>query len=324
MNPPPPGRPLVIQTEHLDDVCSAWLAERARLERCASDEEPRFSQLLAQAEGLVIRTYTKVDEALLARAPRLRVVGRAGVGVDNVDLAACAARGVTVVNTPAANVRAVVEYVTALLFDAIRPRVFLDRAVDPKHWKTIRSDLIAPRQASELTLGIYGLGRIGSQVARVGAALDMRVIYHDLLDIPPQRRHGAQPVSREELLAQSDVLTIHVDGRRSNRGLINADAFGRMKRNVVFINAARGFVVDPVALADFMRANPEACAMLDVHEPEPFGPDYPLLGIDNVRLSPHLAAATAPAHRNMSWVVRDVWRVLCGQAPEYPAVPEPA
>lgn len=317
-------RPLVIQTEHLDEVCAAWLAERAEVERCGSEDEPRFSRLLERAEGLVIRTYTKVDAGLLARAPRLRVVGRAGVGVDNVDLAACAARGVAVVNTPAANVRAVVEYVTAVLLDAIRPRVFVDRALEPGHWKSLRSELIAPKQASELTLGIYGLGQIGSQVARVGAALDMRVIYHDLAEIPAERRQGAAPVSREELLAQADVLTVHVDGRRGNRGLLGAEALSRLKPDVILINAARGFVVDAAALAAFMRAHPAAAAMLDVHEPEPFGEDYPLLGLPNVHLSPHIAAATAPAHRNMSWVVRDVWRVLSGGAPEFPARPEPA
>jgi phosphoglycerate dehydrogenase-like enzyme len=316
-------RPLVIQTEHLDEACAAWLAERARVERCGSEEEPRFSRLLEQAEGLAIRTYTKVDAALLARAPRLRVVGRAGVGVDNVDLAACAARGITVVNTPAANVRAVVEYVTAVLFDAIRPRVFIDRALDVRDWKTLRSELIAPKQASELTLGIYGLGQIGSQVARVGAALNMRVIYHDLVEIPSERRHGAVPVSRDELLASADVLTIHVDGRRSNRGLIGAEALSRLKPDVVLINAARGFVIDAAAMAEFLRAHPAATAILDVHDPEPFGGDYPLLGLPNARLSPHIAAATAPAHRNMSWVVRDIWRVLSGEAPEFPARPEP-
>jgi len=306
------GRPLVIQTEHLDEVCAAWLAERCELVRCPSDDEPRFSELLSRAEGLVIRTYTKVDAAMLSRAPRLRVVGRAGVGVDNIDVAACAARGVVVASTPAANTRAVVEYVAALMFDAIRPRVFLEGAVDVGRWKEIRAGVIAPRQAAGATLGILGLGKIGSQVARVGSALDMRVLYHDLVDIPPEGRFGAEPVSFDELLSSADVLTVHVDGREGNRGLLGAAAFARMKSDVVLINTSRGFVVDPAACAAFMRANPGARAMLDVHEPEPFGADYPLLGLPNVRLSPHIAAATAPAHRNMSWVVRDVWRVLSG------------
>ncbi|MBX3358396.1 MAG: hypothetical protein KF745_08205 [Phycisphaeraceae bacterium] len=316
--PPAAARPVVIQTEHLDASAAAWLAERCEIVRCSSDD-PGFARELARADGLVIRTYTQITDSLLAQAPRLRVVGRAGVGVDNVDLAACAARGVAVVNTPAANTRAVVEFVTSLLFDAIRPRVALDRALPTSQWKALRSELIAPRQASDLTLGILGLGQIGSQVARVGAALAMRVIYHDLAEIPEPGRHGAVSVPLADLLAQSDVLTLHVDGRRSNRHFIAAPQLNLMKPDVVLINTSRGFVVDPAPLAAFLKANPGAAAMLDVHDPEPFDPSFPLLGLANARLSPHIAAATATAHRNMSMVVRDVWRVLQGLAPEFPA-----
>lgn len=307
-----PDRPLVIQTEHLDETAAAWLAERCELAVCPPEEEPRFGDLLARAAGLVIRTYTQVDQSLLKRAPNLRVVGRAGVGLDNVDLSACAAANVAVVHTPAANTRAVVEYVLALLMDVMRPRVALDAALDVKTWKTLRAGLIAPRQLAGLTLGIVGLGKIGSQVARVGAALDMRIIYHDIIDIAEDRRGGAAPVPFETLLRESDVITVHVDERRANRNLFSATQFAHCKPDVIFINTSRGFVVDPAALAEFLKANPAARAALDVHEPEPFGPDYPLLGLENVHLTPHLAAATAQAHANMSWVVRDVWRVLSG------------
>lgn len=312
-------RPLVIQTEHLDETAAAWLAERCELVACAPEEEPRFGELLGRASGLVIRTYTRVDAGLLARAPRLKVVGRAGVGLDNVDLAACAAAGVAVVHTPAANTRAVVEYVVALLLDELRPRVALGTALDVKAWKQLRAGLIAPRQLAGLTLGIVGFGRIGSQVGRVGGALDMRVIYHDLVDVPEASRGGATPVSLEALLEGSDVVTVHVDERPANRHLFGAGQFARCRPDLVFINASRGFVVDAVALSRFLKTNPEARAALDVHEPEPFGPAYPLLGLPNARLSPHLAAATALAHANMSWVVRDVWRVLSGEPAEFQA-----
>ncbi len=312
-------KPLVIQTETLDASCAAWLGERADLVRRA-DTEAGFDELLGRAAALVIRTYTKVNQALLDRAPALKVVGRAGVGLDNIDIPACRARGVEVVHTPDANTRAVVELVTAFMLDALRPRLFLDGPLERREWKSTRDELIAPRQLSDLTLGVYGMGRIGRSVARVGAALDMRVLYHDLLEIPPARRAGADPVSRDALLRESDVLTVHVDERASNRNLLSAEAFALCKPEVVFINAARGFIVDAGALAGFLRATPTAQALLDVHEPEPFGADYPLLSLDNAWLSPHIAAATATAHRNMSWVVRDVWRVLSGEKPEFPAV----
>ncbi len=315
-------RPLVIQTEHLDAAPAAWLAERCELVKMGAGE-PGFGALLARADGLVIRTYTTVDAAMVAAGPRLKVVGRAGVGLDNVDLAACAQRGVVVCNTPDANSKAVVEYVLALMLDAMRPRVSLAGPVSATEWKRLRAEHQASRQLCEMTLGIWGMGRIGTRVARAAAGLGMKVVYNDLLEIPAERRSGAEPVSAAELCARADVLTVHVDGRKSNRGLVGAAAFGGMKRDVLLINAARGFVVDSVALAAFLRANAGAQAALDVHEPEPFGAEYPLLGLPNARLLPHLASCTATAQANMSWVVRDVWRVLSGETPEFAAAPEP-
>lgn len=302
-------RPLVIQTEHIDVEPRAWLAERCEIIECPSDQ-PRFAGLIDRADALLIRTYTNVDESLLAQAPRLKVVARAGVGLDNVDLDACRRRGVAVVSTPGANTRAVVELVTAYMLDALRPRAFTDRAVDLAEWNRSRKELIAPRQLSDLTLGIIGLGRVGSGVARVGAALDMRVVYHDLLDFPPERRFNAEPMAMERVLAAADVLTLHPDGRPSNRHLIDARALVLCKPDIVLINTSRGFIVDAAALAAFLREHPAAQALLDVHEPEPFGTDYPLLGLPNAHLSRHIAAATATAHRNMSWVVRDLWAAL--------------
>ncbi|MEL7473549.1 MAG: NAD(P)-dependent oxidoreductase, partial [Planctomycetota bacterium] len=310
--------PLVLQTEDLDTEASAWLEARAQLVRCEL-VDPAFAVRLPMAEGLVVRTYTRIDRAMLERAPKLRVVGRAGVGLDNIDVAACRRRGVAVVHTPDANTRAVVEFVLACLLDATRPRVFLEGALDAGEWKRARRELIAERELAGRRLGVYGMGRVGSQVARAAAALDMDVVYHDLREIQPEHRHGATPVSRETLLETSDVVTVHVDGRSENRGLINADAFARMMDDVLFLNTSRGFVVEAHALASCMIEHPGAQAVLDVHDPEPFGPTYPLLDIENVHLTPHIASGTRAAKRSMSWVVRDVWRVLSGEAPRHPA-----
>lgn len=314
----PGNKPLVVQTEHLDRAPAQWLSQRCELVSCGVDD-PRFAALAARASGLLVRTYTRVDGAMLARCPALRVVARAGVGLDNVDVASCRARGVEVVYTPDANSQAVVEYVLALMLDATRPRLFLSEAVEPARWKELRQELRARRQLSQLTLGIWGLGRIGRRLARAAGAAGMGVIYHDLLEIDPAHRHGAEPVSREELCARSDVLSMHVDPRPGNRGLLGTDALGRCKGDVLVINTSRGFVVDNLALADFMIAHPAAQALLDVHEPEPFDGTYPLLEIENVHLSPHIASSTDAAQENMSWVVRDVWRVLSGERPEFPA-----
>lgn len=318
------ARHLVVQTEQLDEAAAAWLRERCDLVVCPwSEGSPQLDDLLQRADGLLIRTYTQVNGSLLSKAPKLKVVARAGVGLDNVDIAACNARSVTVVSTPGANTRAVVELVTAFMLDALRPRAFLEHALEAGPWNKARKELLAPRQLSDLTLGIIGLGRVGSSIARIGAAMDMRVIYHDLVEKPEQQRAGAQPRSFADVVKAADILTIHVDGRKSNRHLINAHVLDLCKRNVQFINTSRGQVVDADALAEFLRQSPAAQAMIDVHDPEPFPAAYPLLGLKNAHLTPHIGAATATAHANMSWVVKDLWRVLCGQNPEHPAAPEP-
>ncbi len=314
------SRPMVIQTEQLEPGPSAWLAERCELVVCPYTETERLSGLLGRAQGLIVRTYTKVNRELLARAPNLKVVARAGVALENIDLGACRERGVQVVHTPGANTRAVVELVTAFMLDALRPRATLTGPVPAPRWHELRNQMTAPKQLSDLTLGIWGFGRIGSAMARVGAALDMRVIYNDLIEIPEGARSGARPVPVSELLGGSDILTVHVDFRPGNRMLVNAEACRQMKPEVVFINTSRGLVVDPGAVAAFMRGHPKAQSIIDVHDPdEPIGPGYPLLGIPNVRLTPHIASGTETAKTNMSWVVRDVWRVLSGEAPEFPA-----
>ncbi len=305
--------------EHLDAAAFACLGERCEVVACPGAEKERFAALLARASGLVVRTYTRVDASLLAGAPMLRVVGRAGVGLDNIDVGACRGRGVEVVHTPDANTQAVVEYVFAMLHDAVRPRVFLDRPLANAEWERVRRELIAPRQLSEMTMGVWGLGRIGKHVARAAAGLGMDVLYNDLLDIAPEERHGGTPVSREELLRTSDILTLHVDPRESNRGLLGADALAMCKPTVIIVNTSRGVVVDAGALGAFLSANAGATALIDVHEPEPIEAGYPLLGLANAHLSPHIAAATATAHANMSWVVRDVDRVLRGQPPAHAA-----
>ena len=304
-----PPRPLVIVTEPLTAAPLAWLAERADIVH-ARPGDPAFDTAAPHAQALIVRTYTTVDAALLARLPRLRVVARAGFGLDNIDQHACADRAVALLSTPDANTDAVGEFVYASILDALRPRGYLDRALDPHAWDDLRADLVATRQLAGSTLGILGLGRIGSRVAAVAAALRMRVIYHDLADIPPAARHGAEPVPMDTLLAHADILTIHADGRPANRRLIAHDQFARMKHDVVLINTARGFIVDPDACADFIRARPQAQALLDVHDPEPIPIEHPLLMMPNVYLTPHIASATMPAKDAMSWVVRDVWTTL--------------
>ncbi len=310
---------IVVQSEHLSDEAAAWLAERCRLRVCPHND-PGFPKAVSDAAGLVLRTYTTVDGRLLDTAARLRVVGRAGAGLDSIDVQACRARGIEVVYTPDANTQAVVEYVVGLLVDAVRPRPTLREPVDTERWRRVRAEAAGQRQLGDLTLGILGLGRVGRRVAAVAGAIGFdRVLYNDLVEIAPHDRSGAHPAPVDALFARSDILSIHVDGRPGNRHFVGAGLIGRMKDDVIFINTARGFVVDSAAMAQFLREHPAAQALLDVHEQEPFDEDYPLLGLPNARLYPHLASRTQSAMRQMSWVVRDVVAVLEGKQPKFPA-----
>lgn len=311
-------KPLAIITEDLDSSALEWLAQRCRVVSRVADGPEAVTAAMPDAQALVVRTYTIVNADFLKMTPRLKVVGRAGVGLDNIDVAECRRRGVEVVHTPDANGDAVAEYVFAILLGELRPLVYLPKALELADWNTLRKSSTAPKQLRELTLGILGLGKVGSRVARIARGFEMPVIYHDLVEIPDARRHGATPVARDELFRRSDILSIHIDHRPGNRHLLNADALKQMKRGVILLNTSRGMAVDHVALADFLRVG-HRTAILDVHDPEPVVDTNPLLGMPNAKLAPHLAAATRLAHTNMSWVVRDVWRVLNGEKPEFPA-----
>jgi phosphoglycerate dehydrogenase-like enzyme len=311
----------VVVSERLDAEAAEWLAGAADLRYVDHRDSAAMRDALREADGLIVRTYTQVDATLLEQAPRLRVVGRAGVGLDNIDVAACRARGVEVVYTPEANTQAVVEYVLALMLDALRPRTHMDRAPSPEEFGRLREAMIGS-QLDRLSLGIVGLGRIGKRLGRVAHALGMNVLAADIAPAGPLLAEVNYPVrlsDHAELYARCDVISLHVDGRPANRGMIDAEALACFRPEAVFINAARGMLVDHRALAAWAASRPQARVVLDVHDPEPPTPDNPLLGLPNVRLLPHLASRTATATSNMSWVVSDVAAVLDGRPPSYPA-----
>jgi phosphoglycerate dehydrogenase-like enzyme len=311
--------PLVLVTEDSDPTPLAWLKERARVVE-APPGSPEFDAALPDAVGLVVRTYTKVNAALLARAPKVKVVGRGGVGLENIDVPACRARGVEVVYTPDANTRAVGDFVIGYALQLLRPwALFKDRAYSPDEFKRLRNTLRGA-QLDELTFGILGMGRVGRRVGHVAAnGFGARIIYNDLLDVRSLLTFPAAAVDRPTLFREADVVTLHVDMRPGNEHLVGAPELALMKPTAILINASRGEVVDDDALAAALRVKKIAGAAIDVFAPEPPGPDYPLLGLDNVLLTPHMAARTHTAVENMSWVVRDVLDVLNGRPPKYPA-----
>jgi D-3-phosphoglycerate dehydrogenase len=312
--------PLVVVTEGSEARPMAWLRQHARVIEAAS-QSPELPEALADADGLVVRTYTRVTEAFLEGAPKLKVIGRGGVGLDNIDVPACRRRGVQVVYTPDANTLAVGDFVIGIMLQLLRPwHPFRETSYPPAEFKRIR-DTVRGRQLNELTLGILGMGRVGRRVGRIVAnGFGMRVIYHDLLDVSDKIEFAAESVDCATLYRQSDVLSIHIDGRAENRHVVNAEALAQLPATSILINTSRGEVLDAHALSDRLRSGHLAGAALDVYDPEPPRGDFPLLGLPNVLLTPHLAARTHTALENMSWVVRDVMAVLAGQPPKYPAL----
>jgi D-3-phosphoglycerate dehydrogenase len=269
---------------------------------------------------MVVRTYTKVNDTLLARGPNLKVVGRGGVGLENIDVAACRARGVEVVYTPDANTQAVAEFVIGYALQLLRPwALFRDRAYEPAEFKRVR-ETFRGAQLNELTVGVLGMGRVGRRVGHIAATgFGARVIYNDLLDVRSHLTFPATAVDPPTLFREADVITLHVDMRAGNEHLVGAPLLALMKPTAILINASRGEVLDAAALAAAIRDRRIAGAAIDVFDPEPPPADYPLLGQSNVLLTPHMAARTSTAVENMGWVVRDVVDVLNGRPPKYPA-----
>jgi D-3-phosphoglycerate dehydrogenase / 2-oxoglutarate reductase len=313
--------PCVLITETLAPAAADWLGRHAEAVWCAYDDAS-LDDHLAHAQGLVVRTYTIVDRAFLDRAPNLKVVGRAGVGLDNIDLEACKERGVRVVYTPDANTQAVVEYVLALMLDHYRPRTDLPPGAGANTFHSLRKTEVGT-QLDQLTLGIVGLGRIGKRLGLAAHAIGINLLVCDLLPEVELRKAVDYPfdyVDHATLYAGSDVVSLHVDGRPENRHMLEANALKHLRDDCLFINAARGMLVDAEVLAGWARTHPKARVILDVHDPEPPPAGYPLDNLPNVRLLPHIASRTVQALNNMSWVVKDVVAVLEGREPRSSAV----
>ncbi len=303
----------VVVTEGLETIPLAWLKGEAHVIESSWKSLQQLRKDLALADALIVRTYTQVNDELLSAAPKLRVVGRAGVGLENIDQAACARRGVAVISTPGANMHAVCEYVFNLIFHLGRPLVHVPDPISPEGFHAYRKK-IRGLELHGKTMGILGMGRIGRAVGRVALAFGMNVIYNDLLDVAAQVDFPAQSVSKAELYAQADILTVHVSHVEGNRNLIAAAALEQMRPTAYLINTSRGEVIDAAALAAALKNDRLAGAALDVHEPEPPPAEYPLWGVKNLILAPHLAARTQGAMDAMSWVARDVMEFLKSKA----------
>jgi (S)-sulfolactate dehydrogenase len=268
------------------------------------DDPAALSAALGQAQGWIVRNRTQVRGPLLTAAPRLRVVGRLGVGLDNIDLAACEARGVRVIPATGANAQAVAEYVVAVSLMLLRGAYHASAEVASGRWP--RAALSEGREAGGKAMGIVGFGSIGRATAAKAAARGMRILGHDPqvpAGDPAWREAGAEPLGLDALLAGSDVVSLHVPLVPATRGLLGAERLGRMKRGAILVNTARGGIVDEAALAAALREGRLGGAALDVFDTEPLAAGSPLAGAPRLILTPHIAGVTQESNERVSSLI---------------------
>ena len=257
---------------------------------------------IGEYHGLVIRSATKVTSEIIDAAINLKVIGRAGSGLDNVDKAAASKKGIVVMNTPGGNTITTAEHSIAMLFSVARLIPQATASMKAGKWEKKKFMGV---ELLKKTLGIVGLGNIGGQVAKRALDLEMNVIAYDpFLSEDKAKAMGMRKVSLDELFAQSDFITIHSPLTPETRGLINAQTIGKMKKGVRIINCARGGIIDEHDLYEAIKSGKVAAAAMDVFEKEP-PENNPLLTLDNVVCTPHLGASTEEAQENVALAVAE-------------------
>ncbi len=288
----------ILIADHVDGCCGELLRARGfEVEESASANSDQLLEKIAAADGLIVRSATKVTAQLLALAPKLKVIGRAGAGVDNIDVAAAAQRGIAVFNAAAANTISAAEHTLALMLALARQ---LPRAhVSLTQGKWNRAEFQGVELAGKI-LGIIGLGRIGREVAARAQAFGMTVIAYDpLISAEVFAAAGVEASTFENLMRRSDFISIHAPFTSDTQYLIGEEQLKICKPNVRLINTARGGIIDEQALWRALQEGRVAGAALDVFENEPPG-DLPLLRLPNVVATPHLGASTVEAQRRVA------------------------
>lgn len=262
----------------------------------AADRDELVRRLEGAEVAINIRAYTVFDAALLDALPQLRLISILGTGTDNVDLAAAAERGVVVTNTPGASTYSVAEMALALMLAAARHLPLADRKMRAGEWRHYKGIELHGK-----TLGVVGLGLIGQAMAQMGAALGMEVLAWSFRNDPERARAcGARAVALDDLLRESDVVSLHLRASPEANGLIGKRELGLMKPTAILVNTARGALVDEAALAEALRKRRLFAAGLDAYQKEPLPADSPLRDLDNVVLSPHAGWVTEEASRRLT------------------------
>jgi glyoxylate reductase len=265
---------------------------------------PPYDLLLekvADIDGLLCLLTDRIDETLLSHAPKLKVVSQMAVGYDNIDVAACARRGIPVGHTPGVLTETTADLTFALLLATARRIVEADRYTRSGEWQTWHPMLLTGPDVHHATLGIIGMGRIGYEVAKRACGFEMVILYTDVQrNAAAERDFGARYVDMDTLLTESDFVTVHTPLSPETRHLIGAAQLAKMKPTAIFINTSRGPVVDQKALYEALKYKHIAAAGLDVYEVEPLPLDDPLLTLDNAVLLPHIGSASVATRTKMA------------------------
>jgi D-3-phosphoglycerate dehydrogenase len=308
----------VMLYEDMHEAGKALLRERAEVFFATSYEEASLINEAKEMDGLIIRANGKVSRKLIESAPRLKVIGRHGVGVETIDIEAATEKGIWVVNTPDANDISVAEYFFGLALMLSKMLRKGEKALREDRWEA-RYQYIG-NELHGKTLGILGFGRIGRATGRIGyRGFDMKVLYYDVIRYEDMGKEiGATPATPEEVLAQSDFISINLPMTPQTKGFVGQRELGMMKPTAFILNLARGLLWDEKALYQALKEGKIAGAGSDVFEVEPAPPKHPLLDLENFIATPHMSAHTDEALKRMSLVTEDVIQVLEGKVPVHP------
>ncbi|ACK73136.1 D-3-phosphoglycerate dehydrogenase [Gloeothece citriformis PCC 7424] len=300
----------VLVSDPIDQVGIDILSQVAQVDVQTKLSPEELIKIIPEYDALMLRSQTKVTKEVVEAGTQLKIIGRAGVGVDNIDVPAATRQGIVVVNSPEGNTIAAAEHALAMMLSLSRHIPDANQSVKENKWDRKR---FMGTEVYKKTLGVVGLGKIGSHVAGVGKSLGMKLLAYDPF-ISKERADqiGCTLVDLDLLFSEADYITLHIPKTPDTTHLINQEALAKMKPNVRIINCARGGVIDEDALAEFLQEHPDAGAALDVFEQEPLG-ESKLRGLPNVILTPHLGASTAEAQVNVAIDVAEQIRdVLLG------------
>ena len=304
-------KPKVFVSRLIDREALDMIAEVAEMEVWRDELPPPYEVLLEKVkgvDGLLSLLSDKVDTTLMDAAPKLKVISNLAVGYDNIDITGATKRGIQVGNTPGVLTETTADIAFALLMATARRVVEADRHVRKGQWKTWGPMILLGQDIHHATLGIIGLGRIGIEVAKRARGFNMNVLYHDIVrnSEETERQLGVKYISElNELLSTSDFISVHVPLLPGTHHLIGASEFALMKPTAVFINTSRGQVVDQKALYEALRSGKIFAAGIDVTAVEPISTDDPLLTLENVVITPHIASASVHTRKNMAMMAAE-------------------